>query len=107
MHEIRYVGGSVSGLSYCGRNRYGRQAGIAITVFDREGRRVIRLNPITSRDTISDVCHIEVSAEAMAAIVSALQSFINPESSEVLGGRDESSVAAAEVQAVTGGGLDE
>jgi hypothetical protein len=67
-------------LSYRGRNRYGRQAGFAITVFDREGRRVIRLNPITSRGTVTDACHGEVPADAVPSLVAALESFINPES---------------------------
>lgn len=80
MHEIRYAHGSTPDLTYRGRNGYGTQAGIAVYDRSREDRRVLQLSPITSRGTVSDACHLEVPADAVPALVSALRELtFNPE----------------------------
>ncbi len=77
MIEIKYPGGSVPELTYRGRNRYGKQTGIAIVNRSGEGQEVMRLSPITARGRLTDACHMEVPVEAASALVNAIQSFLS------------------------------
>ncbi|MDR3638629.1 MAG: hypothetical protein P4L84_32790 [Isosphaeraceae bacterium] len=72
MFEITYPNGFAPGLIYLGRNRYGKQAGIAVADRSREGRKIVRLYPITSRGSVSDACHLEIAAEAVPSLVDAI-----------------------------------
>lgn len=78
MVEIKYPNGDAPELAYRGRNGYGKQTGIALVNLHRDGRTVLRLQPITSRDEISDACSMEVPVEAAGLLVDAIQSCLGP-----------------------------
>jgi hypothetical protein len=81
MHDVFYTGGAAPdmnlGLSYRGQHGYGKQAGIAIVDWSREGRGVLRLHPITSRRTMSGSAHLEVPEEAVPALIGALEAALS------------------------------
>lgn len=76
MIEITYPNGSAPDLIYLGRNRYGKQAGIAVEDRRYAEQDVLRFYPITTRNTVSEACHMEVPAEAVPALVGALEAFL-------------------------------
>jgi hypothetical protein len=73
MHVIPYPKDSAPDLIYLGRNRYGKQAGIALVDRSWEGRRVIRLYPVTTRGTVCEACHLAVAAEAVPALLRSMR----------------------------------
>jgi hypothetical protein len=73
MHEVRYSKSSATELRYLGRNRYGKQCGVALVDRWRDGRKVMRLYPITTRGTVSEACHLEVPPEAVPALLKAIR----------------------------------